>query len=262
MPLLTTEALVLSSLRLGEDDKLVTFFTLTRGKISGVAKGARRFKNRFGASLEPFTNCHLVLFEKPNNKLARISQADILYSFRKLRETWETIERGAAIVQLLSKITPEDQAHPNLYHLLKKAFVFLEAGSDRHLSEILFMAHLISESGYQPRWDCCVRCDMPVITDFSVTKITASFSHQEGGMLCQKCVAYPISDASTLRTPISASGLSFLQTISKSDFQSAHHYSPNLLIKREVETVLKDYMAYLIGARKRGGQDYREILIK
>jgi DNA repair protein RecO (recombination protein O) len=253
MPLLTTEALVLSSLRLGEDDKLVTFFSLTRGKISGVAKGARRFKNRFGASLEPFTQCHLVLFEKPNNKLARISQADILYSFRKLRETWETIERGATIVQLLSKITPEAQPHPNLYHLLKKAFVFLETGVDLHLSEILFMAHLIAENGYQPQWNFCVRCRIPIATDFSVTKITASFSHQEGGMLCRGCLAHPTSDAYSLCTPISAAGLSFLQAIGKSDFQSAHHYSPNLLIKREVETLLKDYVAYIIGARKRGG---------
>ncbi|MEK7747607.1 MAG: DNA repair protein RecO [Nitrospirota bacterium] len=258
MPLLSTEAIVLSSLRLGEDDKLITFFTLTRGKMSGVAKGARRFKNRFGASLEPFTQCHLLLFEKPNNKLSRISQSDILRSFWKLREGWEVIERGTQMVRLLLKITPEEQQHPGLYHLIKEALSFLEEGRDGHLSEILFMAHLISESGYQPRWDCCVRCDLPVVTDFSVQKIAAFFSYQEGGMLCPKCGAYSTDYPSGPRTSVSAASLSFLQMISKISFQAAHLHSPNLLIKREVETLLRDYITYLIGSNKRVGK--REVL--
>ena len=237
MPLISTEAIVLSSLRLGEEDKIITFFTLTRGKISGVAKGARRFKNRFGAALEPFTHCHLVLFEKGDNKLARISQADILYSFRKLREEWELIERGTELVRLLSQITPEEQPHPSLYHLLKEGLVFLEKGIDRHLSVVLFMAYLIAESGYQPRWSHCIRCNRPI---GSTDTAHPYFSHKDGGVICPRCTTAPLLS-------ISLGALTFLQTISKIDFQSAHRYAPPLLIKREVETVLKDYMAYIIG---------------
>lgn len=240
MPLLSTEAIVLSSLRLGEEDKLITFFSLSRGKISGVAKGARRFKNRFGASLEPFTHCHLVLFEKPNNKLARISQADILYSFRKLREAWEPIERGTEMVRLLLRITPEEQPHPNLYNLIKEALALLEIGSDRHLSTILFMAFLVAESGYQPRWDQCVRCNRPAGSAIT----TRHFSHKQGGVLCPQCSGdAPLS--------ISQDAWAFLYAISKMDFRSAHEKSPSLLIKREVETLLKDYILCIIGKRER-----------
>jgi len=241
MPLLSTEAIVLSSLRLGEEDKLITFFTLTRGKISGVAKGARRFKNRFGASLEPFTQCHLVLFEKPNNKLARVSQADILYSFRKLREGWEQIERGTEMVRLLLRITPEEQPHPNLYHLLKEGLSFLETGGNRHLSSILFMAHLIAESGYQPRWDQCLSCHKRIEATDTAHPF---FSYKEGGVLCRPCVG-----AETI-APISLGALTFLQTISKFDFKSAHQYAPPILLVREINTLLKDYMAYIIGHLK------------
>lgn len=240
MPLLSTEAIVLSSLRLGEEDKLITFFSLTRGKIVGVAKGARRFKNRFGASLEPFTHCHLVLFEKPNNKLARISQADILYSFRKLRESWEPIERGTEMVRLLLRITPEEQPHPGLYYLLKEGLTFLETGVNRYLSVILFTAYLIAESGYQPRWDHCVGCNR------SVTETAAApsrfFSCKDGGLICPRCTT---SEAQCIS--ISLGALTFLQTLSKIDFRSAHQYSPSLLLLREIETLLKDYMAYIIG---------------
>jgi len=246
MPLLTTEAIVLSSLRLGEEDKLITFFSLTRGKISGVAKGARRFKNRFGASLEPFTHCHLVLFEKPNNKLARISHADILYSFRKLRESWEPIERGTEMVRLLLKITPEEQPHPPLYHLLKEGLALLETGGNRYLSVILFMVYLIAESGYQPRWNHCLRCGRGIAaTDVS----RPLFSHKDGGIVCTRCAT-----TATPHIAISLGALTFLQTLSNIDFRSAHSYSPPLLLIREIETLLKDYMAYIIGRQTTGAR--------
>ncbi len=244
MPLLSTEAIVLSSLRLGEEDKLVTFFSLTRGKISGVAKGARKFKNRFGASLEPFTHCHLVLFEKPNNKLARISQADILYSFRKLREEWEPIERGTEMVRLLLKITPEEQPHPNLYHVLKQGLELLETGVNRQLAVILFMAYLIAESGYQPRWHHCVRCNRATELT-NVANPSRLFSYKDGGLICPRCAT---SEAPYIS--ISVGALTLLQTISKTDFRSAHQYAPPLLLIREIETLLKDYMAYIIGRQR------------
>ncbi len=44
-----TEAIIISSMNLGEADKLVTFFSLDRGMQKGVAKNARKSFRRFGA---------------------------------------------------------------------------------------------------------------------------------------------------------------------------------------------------------------------
>ena len=93
---------------------------------------------------------------------------------------------------------------------------------------------------------------MQIATDYTVQKVTAFFSHAEGGMLCPKCGAYSTDYHAGLRTSVSATSLSFLQMISNMSFQSAHLHSPNLLIKREVETLLRDYITYIIGARKKG----------
>jgi DNA repair protein RecO (recombination protein O) len=241
MSLFSTEAIVLSTLKLGDADKLITFFTLTRGKIAGVASGARRFKNRFGASLEPFTQCHLIAFEKPGKKLARVNQADIVHSFQKLRDRLETIEWGTRMVRLIVKMTPEEQPHSALYHLLRDAFAFLETGLDRPLSFILFMAYLVKECGYQPQWNHCLKCSSAVT---SGSLGIATFSEREGGILCSYC-------AGGASLGISADALSFFQSISKTDFRSAHCLSPSILVKREAETILKDYLAYILG-RKEG----------
>jgi DNA repair protein RecO (recombination protein O) len=245
MSLHSTEAIVLSTLRLGEADKLITFFSLTRGKVAGVARGARRFKNRFGAALEPFTQCHLVFFEK-GGTLLRVRQADIVHSFQKLRDEWDTIDLGTQMVRLVLAMTPDAQPHPALYHLLVEAFAFLETGVDRKLSWILFMAHLIRESGYQPRWNSCVQCNQ-IIKLETLNGRTLSFSHKEGGVFCPRCVT-----ADPMASALSMDALAFLQAVSSVDFRSAHYHAIPLLVRREVETILNDYLGWILPAKRMG----------
>ena len=56
-----TEAVVLRSIRYGEADRILHLFTLDRGRVGGIAKGARKTTSRFGARLEPFSHVELVL---------------------------------------------------------------------------------------------------------------------------------------------------------------------------------------------------------
>ena len=118
MSLLETDAIVLKTLRLGEADKLVTILTAKKGKVKAVAKGARRPRSRFGAALEPFTHCNVILFDKKPTILMRMNQADILHSFMRIREDLERIRAAARMVQLVSAILPEGEANPKIFSLL------------------------------------------------------------------------------------------------------------------------------------------------
>ena len=51
---LRTEAIVLRSIRYGEADRILHLYTPDHGRVSAIAKGARRTRSRFGARLEPF----------------------------------------------------------------------------------------------------------------------------------------------------------------------------------------------------------------
>ena len=72
------------------------------------------------------------------------------------------------------------------------------------------------------------------------------FSEREGGILCSQCVNRSL----LVGTGVSREALAFLQAVSKTDFRSAHHLSVSLLVKREVETILKDYIASILGRRE------------
>src|ERR1044072_1943275 len=80
MALFETEALILRSYNLAEADKIVVCLSRSAGLIRGVAKGCRKLKNRFGASLDPFTLINLTYYEKENRELVSFRQAEILKS--------------------------------------------------------------------------------------------------------------------------------------------------------------------------------------
>lgn len=238
MSLLSTPAIVLASMKLGEADKLVTFFTVKRGKLKGVAKGARRIKSRFGAALEPFTHCNLVVFEKPGDKLARINQSDIVHSFQKLREEWSQIHLASHMVQSVQRMTPESEPNPAIYRVLLEGLTFLEKGSDRQLSAILFIIRLVAYSGYQARWDRCLQCHQPPVG------LTVYFSSDRGGTVCFKCVR---KDAERL-IPISQGTLAFLRASQKMDYAMAHRLKLSAAMKGEIGSLFGEHLTFITGA--------------
>src|SRR5688572_18068837 len=80
MPVVSTEAFVLRTYKLAEQDKIVVFFTKELGKIRLVAKGARKLRNRFGASLELLTRVRILFHNKANRELQVLDRAELLYS--------------------------------------------------------------------------------------------------------------------------------------------------------------------------------------
>ena len=67
-------AVVLRHVEYGEADRILTLFTLERGKIQAIAKGVRKIRSRKAGHLEPFTRVRLFL-DKGRNLAS--SQAEL-----------------------------------------------------------------------------------------------------------------------------------------------------------------------------------------
>ncbi len=239
MALLSTPAIVLGGIRLGEADKLITFFTSKRGKLKGVAKGARRIKSRFGASLEPFTHCNLIVFEKGTDKLSRINQTDIIHSFQTLREDWGGITFSSQMVEWVNQMVPEGEPNQAIFKLLLHGLTFLEEKTDPTLSMILFISHLIDCSGYQPRWDACRKCHLAFKAGI---RQMLYFYPPSGGALCSKC-ARGIKATIEMTQGTRA----FLNASQQMTYPLSHRLRPSTEMKKESEHIFKDYLSYLTG---------------
>src|SRR4030095_7842188 len=117
MPLVETEALVLRTYNLAEADKIVVCLSRAAGLIRGVAKGCRKLKNRFGASLEPFTLVNLSYYQKENQELVSLRQTEILKSHFNLSSDASILTALAYMGDLLVDFSPPHQANDTLFRM-------------------------------------------------------------------------------------------------------------------------------------------------
>ncbi|HEV8538897.1 MAG TPA: DNA repair protein RecO, partial [Bacteroidota bacterium] len=98
--IVTTEAIVLKSMKYRETSRIVTFYTRSFGKIPGIVKGARQAKSKYGTSLQPMSYVSLVFYRKEGREIQTVSQCDLMKSFRHLAEDMEKMAVGMAMIEL------------------------------------------------------------------------------------------------------------------------------------------------------------------
>src|SRR5215210_3504083 len=136
------EGVVLKTIKLGEADRIVTLFTRHNGKVRAVAKGIRKTKSRFGARLEPLTRADLIVYRGRN--LDTITGVDIITSFDELRRDYVSLTAGAALVDMVEKITPDREKALSVYALLVGGLQALASGKPNVVPS--FIVKLLSVS--------------------------------------------------------------------------------------------------------------------
>lgn len=173
------QGIVLRAVRLGEADRIVTFFTQGHGKIRGVAKGARKSKSRFGGRLDAFTHVDLQLY-RGRSDLDIVTQAEILGRPRRIRTDYASFCAASAMADAVDRTAPDRERNVRTFLLLRSAIQALEDGADDpSLLAYALLAKLASMAGLHPTLTACVECG---------AADRVAFSHARGGAVCAACI--------------------------------------------------------------------------
>ena len=166
MGLVDTEAIILRTYKLAEADKIVVCLTREAGLVRGVARGARRLKSMFGASLEPFTLLMLSYFEREGRELVAIRQAEILRSHFNLAQRSETVAALEYLSELVIEFSPPHEPNERLFRMVR-ACVEAVARKPEGLPAIIryFEVWTLRLSGFLPDWRTCAVCRSRFIGD-------------------------------------------------------------------------------------------------
>ena len=108
MNLYREQGVVLRTWKLGEADRIVVLLTQGEGKVRAVAKGVRKTKSRFGGRLEPFSHVDLSLYR--GRELDIVTQAEVITPFRFLREDYDRVVAGTAMLEAVDQVAQEREA--------------------------------------------------------------------------------------------------------------------------------------------------------
>lgn len=177
-----TDALVIRLADFSESSRVVTLFTRDFGKISALAKGAKRLKSAFEAALDLLSNCHIVFIRKSSSGLDLLTEAQLLKRFRPGAGDLTGLYCGYYVAELLAALTEEYDPHPDLFDLSAGALERFESSADPRLPLLHFELHLLREIGQLPEYDRCVVCNSPIRLGRPVR-----FWVNQGGLICSQC---------------------------------------------------------------------------
>jgi len=158
MALHQSDSIILKTYPLGEADRIVAFFSRDHGKLRGVANGARKMKNRFGASLEPLAHSRIQFFEKENRDLVRIQSAELLDSSMKLFEDYDRAVCAGHLVELIDRFLPEHEPQDAVFRLIRMTVRALEQGCPLEFVACYFDVWMLRLAGVFPDLFVCSMC--------------------------------------------------------------------------------------------------------
>jgi len=205
-----TEAVIIRKTRLGEADRIITFYTPGLGKLQAVAKAVRKTKSKLSGHLELLTHSQVTLARGRNLDTVIGSQA--INSFLPLRNN-----------------------NHKLFKLLVNTLEQLSQGAIGHTCLRYFELQLLGYTGYRPQLKACPVCRRPL------EPVTNTFSPGAGGVLCENCASNQ-----ALPYSISVNGLKVLRLFQDCDITTALRMKLSAELNLELEKLLRSYCRYIL----------------
>ncbi len=227
-----SEGLVLRIRPYAESDKMATLFTLHEGKITAMARGARKTKSKLAAIVDMFIRSEYLLFRGRN--MATVQQVSLLESFPQIRKDISLYFYALYLCELLERVLEENHAVPEIYKLTLETLYALNEGlGDPALIVCAFELILLKELGYCPVLEECLDCGKRQALDY--------FSVSMGGVLCLTC------SQSKSSSSISAGSIAVMRRIVNNGLAGMRVVKTSPDLKNELSQILWNLISYNTG---------------
>lgn len=233
------DGIVLRTTDYGETHKIVTMFSRKLGKISAMAKGAKKPKSRMAAVTQPFIYAEFLAYA--GRGLGSIQQGDIIDSFRRVREDIVKTAYAAYITELTDKLMEEKSPDAYIFKELKQTLEWIATHEDAEIPVMMLELKLFKKGGFAPKVEGCANC--------LSREGPFTFSIAEGGLLCVKCSRL---DKHAVALPDKLPGL--LHLFSKVELERIGSISVRQenkeLLRRLLDAYYDQYGGYYLKSRK------------
>lgn len=213
---------------LGENDKIAWLFTDKLGKISTVAKGAKKSKSKYLSITLPLCYGEYMIFRGKN--LYNISEGKIIDSFQELLHDLTTLTYSSYLCELIDISMQEEESNRELFKLFVTTLYLIKtAAVDNELLVRAFELSLLKLTGYGIEFEYCSSCR---------SKMPSSnyISLQNYGGVCDKCLKVN-------GITISRAAYNSLRFLNNTPIEKVYRVS----LAKEVKEELRKVMSLLIG---------------
>jgi DNA repair protein RecO (recombination protein O) len=179
--LIVTPAIVLRRVAYGEADLVVTLLGLETGRVSALARAARKSSRRFAGGVQPGLSGEARLRERPGADLFGLEEFDASSGRPGLASDVAKAAHAAYAIELCDRLCPPRQPERAVYTWLDELLSRLEAGHPTAERLRVFELGLLRALGLGPSLDRCAQCGREPVGD------ATGWLPRAGGVLCRDC---------------------------------------------------------------------------
>ena len=170
--------IVLAENNMGDFDKMLTILTPNLGKISCVAKGARRPKSALLAGTQLFCFAEYLTYKGSNTY--HINSLETIEFFYNIRTDLDKLQYAVHISKIVQDVVQENQNSFNVLQLVLNT-LYIISESDKNLDLIIsiFKLRLLAILGYSPNIKECRNCKTKENLKY--------FSIKDSSFKCEAC---------------------------------------------------------------------------
>ena len=157
MSIVKMKGIIIAENNMGDFDKMLTMLTPGVGKISCVAKGARRPKSSLLAGTQFLCFGEYVMYKGGENYT--INSCDTIEVFYKLRTDLDKLQYAVNITKIIQGVTNENENSYKILQLyLNTLYMLSETDKDPNFIISIFKIKLLCFLGFKPRIEECTNC--------------------------------------------------------------------------------------------------------
>lgn len=175
--------IVLRTTPLRESDLLVVLYTDRHGRVTAVARGARRSRRRFAGALSLLVLGRFQLGRRPRGELWGLDSADVVREWTQLSSDVVAVAHASYAAEIVEGLLPAESPEPEVLDLVVELWDALAAGGPSPGALRAFEIALLDLAGHRPAIDRCAACGVAVGEG-------AVFDPRRGGAICRACAAH------------------------------------------------------------------------
>jgi DNA repair protein RecO (recombination protein O) len=249
-----TEALILRAVDFGESDRVLHLLVPDMGRLTAIAKGARRSVRRFPGTLDLFNQLRVQVHRGRSNAMARLEQASLIRSFAPLRLDSARFALGCYLLELLDRLAPEGGARADTRKLFSFALGALATVADHPVDarlRTLLELRALEALGLCPELRRCVRCG----EDVGLGAGDVRFRVADGGPVCARCA--PLMEG---LLPVQLGTLRSLEQGLHFELDQLHRLALSPQILAEARGLVTRFQRFHVGVELRSERFLDEIL--
>ena len=232
-----SDALVIRQADFSESSRVVTFFTRDFGKISCLAKGAKRQRNAFDGALDLLAECRVVFIHKQSTGLDLLTEAQLLNRFHPIPTSLPHLYAGYYVAELLAGLTEDRDPHPMLYDAATRTLSLLSHPISPHVALFQFELKLLQETGHLPDFDTCTICQSPISLGEP-----SRFWVSQTGLICSQC-----GHSEYEHTTIQSGAIAVIRKLLDGDDQAVGRLMISERQRKDIRRILTAVISSLLG---------------